>query len=292
MNKKIFNVYILIDSLKELLKMNFIIYNGQFLDNKPNGKGIMIWINKNYIDQHNIQINDIKNKLFNEVYINQLFNDDNIKNLISLYNIYNKIKDKNDIKNITLFDKIYIGEFNNGYCHGTGKMFYQNGNISDGIFKKNEFYKNFTIINCNNRYLMEYYKDTDNKEIIKNHNKNEFCNHYDCNDNYLYIGSWFNEKPHGKGIIIKPNTVYIGNIQNGKPEGFGFCDTKNNKYYGEWKNGFYNGKGVNIHSDSSVFNGEWINGKIHGIGKMITQDGNIYEGFWHNGLIVKSMELK
>ena len=78
-----------------------------------------------------------------------------------------------------------------------------------------------------------------------------------------YVGEIFNDKPHGKGMIITPDDLkrYVGNFKNGLPHGIGIRIERNGeKYDGEWKKGVF-WEGTAFDSSDNILgkkvNGNW-----------------------------------
>eukprot|EP00347_Sterkiella_histriomuscorum_P005217 403357444 len=74
-----------------------------------------------------------------------------------------------------------------------------------------------------------------------------------------------------------------GHLKNGEFDGE-VCEYEYNSYYdGKCIDGLYNGYGVMLNRDGSMYCDDWKNGMYHGSGRFHWNDGDIYEGQWING---------
>jgi len=143
---------------------------------------------------------------------------------------------------------------------------------------------------------------------IQESNSQKFTENDDNNkdDVDIYIGSWENDKMHGKGIYIwsKSNTVhakyeggfsgglksghgketwksgqmYEGSFVGGLKDGFGILDFSANKkckflkYIGTFKDDDLSGLGTLTWKNGDVYRGHFENGTMHGSGQMYWHD--------------------
>lgn len=123
---------------------------------------------------------------------------------------------------------------------------------------------------------------------------------------YVYAGSFANDKPHGKGVLLKGNHSYDGEFSEGKKHGYGVEQYPNGSVYeGQFANNRKFGKGKLKKKDGNLFmrtnleaiilknvlgsyyQGEWYDDLKHGYGAEIIVDSTgetIYEGEFRYGL--------
>ena len=147
-----------------------------------------------------------------------------ISSIIQLLKSENKIYENGEY---------YIGKILNEAPHGTGKLYYKNGNIKyEGEFVDGKKEGNGKYIYENGKY---------------------------------YSGQWLNDYRHGKGILFykNDNIKYDGEFANDKFEGKGKLYYKNGKirYEGEFVNNKFEGKGKYIYESGNYYDGQWLNGK-------------------------------
>lgn len=149
------------------------------------------------------------------------------------------------------------------------------------------------------------------------------------NGKLYYEGDWKDGAFNGEGTLYKedgsiktgnwiegrlsqtlvdeqlPQGHYYGYTKDGKPDGLGKMNyTNGTSYQGKWKTGFWEGEGLYISANDSVY-GIWEKGKICGdviyrtpqlyfegtfvdnipvgIGNLVQSDGSYYSGFWLDG---------
>ena len=149
------------------------------------------------------------------------------------------------------------------------------------------------------------------------------------NDKLYYEGYWKDGAFDGEGTLYKedgsiktgdwvagrlsqtlvdvqlPQGHYYGYAKDGNPDGLGKMDyTNGTSYQGKWKTGFWEGEGLYISNNDSVY-GVWEKGKICGdviyrtpqlyfegtfvdnipvgAGNLAQSDGSYYSGFWLDG---------
>lgn len=101
----------------------------------------------------------------------------------------------------------------------------------------------------------------------------------------IYIGTYLNGLPHGKGRLIFANgDQYIGDFKAGKIEGRGFFkDTRGLSVEGEFADGKAEGKCVVELPSGDIYVGDLSQNRFHGQGTLIFNNGDIYEGDFVNG---------
>ena len=128
------------------------------------------------------------------------------------------------------------GEWDTGYRHGKGTLYYPNGKIKyEGFFNSDKE------------------EDTKGKLYDKN---GKIIYEGDFINGLYYIGEKKGGKKHGKGIEYYTNQkkAYEGDFVNDKREGNGksFFEDGSIKYSGEWKNGSENGKGILYYQNGKI----------------------------------------
>ena len=84
-------------------------------------------------------------------------------------------------------------------------------------------------------------------------------------------------------LHLDQDTKYIGSVYNNKPSGHGILESSTFKYEGYFLNGKRHGYGRQTFVSGRVYEGEWNFDLFHGKGKLIMQTGNVYDGFFHTG---------
>ena len=223
-------------------------------------------------------------------------------------NIYSESSISNNI-NIYMSEKIQIEKI---------KLNYKIKLITK-YFKK---YKN--LINESHKIIIKEKSSINNIPITETNSINSDIQNDEININlnpeeeYIFIGSKFNNKYDGFGIqkFLNSNSIFIGLFKEGKKQNNKICKfknqnldysyygyIKNNKsndfgilinyknenennikiyYYGEFKDNKKNGIGIEKYDDESYYKGEFINGKKNGIGKYFWKDNSEYFGEWKN----------
>ena len=131
---------------------------------------------------------------------------------------------------------------------------------------------------------------------IENNMRNELDVNLAPDQNYLYIGTKFNNKKDGLGLEIfsESNAKYFGRFINNKRVFLGKFNINNNNnsyyYYGEIKGLYAYGFGYHEnYKDLTYYEGMWKNSKKEGYGiEKYNKDNSIYQGCFSNG---KKMEL-
>ncbi len=110
-----------------------------------------------------------------------------------------------------------------------------------------------------------------------------------------YIGEWLNNLRHGHGIMSYAENdewnriSYDGEWKEGKKTGKGKFVWKNGgNFVGEWLNGLRHGHGVETYPENDKWNrisydGEWKDGERTGNGTFIWKNRGKYVGAWLNG---------
>ena len=256
-------IYPIINILKNRILYYKAHYEGEYFNDKFEGKGKYIYENGEYYE------GDWKNGLRNGN--GKIYKKDG---LIRYEGGFINDKYEGGGQYFWQNNELYIGEFKNGLRNGKGKELYQNGKVKyEGDYVDDKY-------EGNGKYLWEngeYYKGQ-----WKNDLKNGKGSEYYKNGNLKYEGDWVNDKFEGKGKYIWENCAYyIGDYKNGLKNGKGKFYYKNGdlKYDGDFVNGKFEGKGKYIFENGEYYEGEWKNNLKNGKGKIFDKDGNmIYKG--------------
>lgn len=102
-------------------------------------------------------------------------------------------------------------------------------------------------------------------------------------DNTKYIGSVYNDKPSGHGILQMDGCVYEGFFLNGKKHGRGRLTFDSGiSYKGDFQFDLYHGHGMLTLQNGSTYEGSFHTGTYHGHGHLTTNVSS-YKGGWHHG---------
>jgi hypothetical protein len=111
-------------------------------------------------------------------------------------------------------------------------------------------------------------------------------------DGSTYAGDFWQNKPHGKGIIISAtgDHRYEGDFVHGKMHGVGVTTTSDGKRHeGLYENNKTHGKGVSIHQGAR-YEGNWRDGMLDGYVLFTDQSGVVFDQLWKDDTLVKSIE--
>lgn len=187
----------------------------------------------------------------------------------------------------------YCGKF-----HGEGRLFTYKGQIVFGNWSEGD---------CNYGIIQSLGSKTYEGEIenLEPHGQGQ-----EENDDYIYKGSFYRNKKHGKGKLTWRNgNWYEGDFVMGriegkgkqhladyeyeedftgnKMDGFGVQTWKDGSHYeGMMKNGLRNGQGIYT-NNTKTYNGNWKNGKEDGKG-ILVESSIAFEGIWQDGILISS----
>jgi len=183
-----------------------VSYEGDFKDDLPHGKGIIMFQNGSRYEG-SIMIHSMKGTgaliyppgdiRLRSAYIGSFLHDN--------FEGYGILKYTDGKK--------YEGHWNAGRKHGQGKFYYASDDNKKRIKFEGIFHKD---------------KVNDGEMIYS--------------DGRIYRGKWKHELPHGKGKAILPNVTYKGHWASGLPHGHGVLLNNADKKIirqGEWKEGIY-----------------------------------------------------
>ena len=266
-------------------------YEGKFKNNLPNGKGIKYYTNGNILYKGDF-INgkfEGKGKYFyenKEYYIGQ-YKDGLANGKGKIYFENGKIQ--------------FVGEFIDGYAEGKGKEYSSDGKILyDGYYvggliegKGTEYYLNGKI-NYEGNYVASL-REGFGKYIWENGGyyigqwRNGFKHgkgiEYYSNGKIVYEGTFVYDKMEGTGKFnFKNGDIYVGQFKNGYATGVGVGHYSNgNRYTGDYVKNNINGYGKYIWEDGEYYIGQWKNNLRHGKGTLYDSDGKIInKGKWLN----------
>jgi len=210
-----------------------------------------------------------------------------------VYNNQIRIKNKNDIKNIEIYEGeinyknmkhgngilttskyIMKGTWRNDQFTGWGIKCLRNGDIYEGKFINGELNGKGIFKNGKNIYEGEFING-------ERHGFGDFTT-----ETYHYKGEFKNNKMDGKGEIdfYEDGQRYEGTFSENNITGKGIYKWKNGDIYeGYMKNGKRNGKGIYTQHNGKIYEGEYINDIQEGKGKLIYPEGKTFEGNFVNG---------
>ena len=210
-----------------------------------------------------------------------------------VYNNQIRIKNKNDIKNIEIYEGeinyknmkhgngilttskyIMKGTWRNDQFTGWGIKCLRNGDIYEGRFINGELNGKGIFKNGKNLYEGEFING-------ERHGFGDFTT-----ETYHYKGEFKNNKMDGKGEIdfYEDSQRYEGTFSENNITGKGIYKWKNGDIYeGYMKNGKRNGKGIYTQHNGKIYEGEYINDIQEGKGKLIYPEGKTFEGNFVNG---------
>ena len=238
-------------------------YEGEVVNNKPNGKGIYYSIT-----------GEIKEGEFIDGRLNG-------KGKMTLNNGFflegNFVDDELDGfgKTININGEMYEGEFKKGIREGKGKLILSNEDRFEGNYLKGKLEGNGKFITKDGeKYEGEFINGIPNG---KGHKKYK--------DGSEYEGNFKNGKENGYGIKKwKNGEIYEGEFIDGLKNGKGkhsFLDGQ--KYEGDFCEDHYNGNGIYIWPDGLKYIGEFKYDTIEGKGILTMPNGDQYEGFFMDG---------
>ena len=103
----------------------------------------------------------------------------------------------------------------------------------------------------------------------------------------IYIGNIVDRKCDGYGKYYTPDDYIIyGIFKNNYLQNYGIIEKKRKKisYEGEFFKNNYDGYGIEMFGDGSIYYGEYLKNKKHGIGTYIWNNNDKYQGEFKNGL--------
>ena len=278
------------------LDTNSLLFEGEYLNGKKNGKGKEYYINEQ-LQFEGEYLNGKKNGKGKEYYINEHLRYEgeylngklwNIKGYNINGNFEFEIKSGNgivkeyDCLGILLFE----GEYLDGERNGKGKEY---GNLTEEIFNRNELI-----------FEGQYNKG-------KRHGKGKEYKNYEL----IFEGEYINGERNGKGKeynykkLVYEGEYFKGKKWNGKLQIYQNSFSDNTlKFECEYSNGkLWNGKGYDSkgnlefeikdgkgyikehdYKGNIIFEGEYLNEKRNGKGKEYNEDGElIFEGEYSEG---------
>ena len=268
--------------------INSYFWEGNSIDNIPNGDGTLTIIDKN-----GQRTNTKVNMFFGTTSMEDVKSMNDGSRYIGIV-----IEDKMEGFGILIKNKeLYIGTFCNSKPNGFLK-YYKNGHIyyegywKDGIFHgEGTLYKEDGSIKTG-----EWIEGRLSQTVVDVHLPE---GHY---EGYVRDG-----QPDGIGRMSYADiSSYLGYWKEGLWQGEGLYTIGNDSIYGQWEKNticgeikyrtadFYFdgtaidnspiGEGILVQSDGSHYSGYWLDGKRHGTGDMIFPNGDTYFGDWADNM--------
>ena len=268
---------------KEYNSNGDLIYEGEFLNGKRNGKGKEYYF-YNRLTFEGEFLNDIKwtGKGYDKSN-NIIFELKNGKGFVKEYDfdslylqyegeyLYGKRNGKG--KEYWNDELRYEGEYLNGEKHGKGKEYFRGVLVFEGEYlngkrkgQGKEYYED-SKIRFEGEYLYEF--------LVKG--KLYLNKKLEYEGDYLYL-----TKFNGKGYDENGNVIY--ELINGNGKVKEYYQDGALQFEGKYLNGKRSGKGKQYNGDTLKYEGEYLNGKKHGFGKEYGSYGKLkYEGEFLNG---------
>ena len=191
--------------------------------------------------------------------------------------IFEERNDKLIIQNISLFELI--------------SNYYDSKNIEVQKISQEEFF-DMLKSDVEIAKILEEYEEIFNELNIKiniNNSEVESIKFIDNNDNvefseFFYFGEFTNDGIiNGTGIkIIKSNYIYKGEFSKGEYNGKGLLIKNDSSIFGDWEYGVINGNVIYKVNSKFEYKGNFENNKKNGFGIEKYPDGSRYEGNFIN----------
>ncbi len=230
-----------------------VIYEGQFVLGKKNGRGKQTWENGQSLSG--------------------IWKDDDL------------VEGKHTLQSGVV---VYQGQFKDLKYHGKGRLMleflgYEKGDFFDGSFKNGEFWNGEGKMTSENGEVFEgEFKNSsfaNGKYIWPNGDS--------------YVGEMFNKEFHGFGTFIQLDIgeTYSGYWKNGDRHGAGTTiNNDGSSFEGEFRdNRYWNGTGTVVYRDAEsnitgTYEGQYSNGYRNGRGKYVA-DNSVQEGIWKDNVL-------
>ena len=228
-----------------------IKYEGDYMNDKFEGKGILYYENGNKHYEGNFVNNKFEGKGIIYYENGDIGYEGDFEN------------DKSEGKGIFYYEngiKGYEGDFVNNKFEGKGILYYENGDINyEGDFVNNKF-EGKGILYYESGYI-NYEGDFDNNVF-----EGKGILYYE-NGNKHYEGDFVNDIFEGKGILYYENgdIFYEGDYINGRYEGKGilYYENGNRHYVGDFVNNKFEGKGILYYENGNKhYEGDFVNNKF------------------------------
>jgi len=153
----------------------------------------------------------------------------------------------------------YEGQWKNRKMNGTGKLYFTNGWIYEGVIK-NDSIKGKGKLESNSftkeGLFIEIHDD--NIVFIALNGSNGL--YIDKLNSIIYVGNFINDKLNGEGEIRYESYTITGNFIDNKLEGRGVIKFINgDRFEGIFKNGKRNGYGIFTFAKGGELRGRWLN---------------------------------
>lgn len=248
----------------------FLEFEGEYINNKPNGHGTFYYLNGNlrYTGEFKNGKFEGKGEMFNEkgeLFYKGDFVNGKFHGLGIIYNedsIYEGNFNNGSLSGYTIVynknkRKTFEGSFENEALNGEGKSFHRNGTLKYAGNFRNNLYSGKGKIYSRERKL-------------------------------VYEGKFSEGKYHGNGILYLPNgNFYKADFRDGKLDGF-FCFYDSNKKKikeGLCKDGIVHGWVRTFYTNGNVkCQAEIAQGKVHGKVIEYKENGEKEESRYENGI--------
>jgi hypothetical protein len=170
-----------------------------------------------------------------------------------------------------------VGEFKDGFAHGSVKYLFTTGRIYNGVFQNGKPHgKGVLILENGARYEGSFTNsnliDLDGSMILTSPNGDR------------YEGEFKDGELNGRGrVTFLSGWTYEGEFKDNMPIKANMKTPTGDLYEGEFKDIKPHGQGLMIFRDGRKYEGEFKGGLAHGQGVMTLRDGRKYEGKFKDG---------
>lgn len=188
---------------------------------------------------------------------------------------------------------VYVGQFQRGKRHGSGRMTYDAKSYYEGDWESDLPHGTGTLDNANTGVYTgqwekgrkhgngrmtwvnnDVYEGNWAMDAMSGQGLLTFCN------GFVYEGEFAQNAFHGLGKLSSFGNVYVGGWVSDRKEGTGTMDySTGDRYEGEWKNDRRHGKGVYTRTNGKLrYDGQWEDDMMHGQGQLVVENNFEYTG--------------
>jgi hypothetical protein len=171
----------------------------------------------------------------------------------------------------------YVGDWERGEKHGTGRLALGDGGFYDGEFRHDEMTGRGERVHADGRrYVGEWLRG-----------EKHGVGAQDEPDGSRYEGEWRDNRRCGAGELLLPNgDRFTGTFAAHRRTGAGVLACANgDSYDGEWLADRQHGLGTAVWANGDCYVGAWREGRRHGRGRFVDAvSGIIYDGEWQHDL--------
>ena len=267
-----------------------VVYSGEWEDGKPHGKGRCVWLNEGQtfaghwkagiihgegdmkFGKHTIRKNAsfrgifVDGKMYSGRYI------DADKNIVFEGQFLNG-RYHGDHCTYDNGKSKYSGSFRRGRFHGIGELVDEvgwktRGDFIDGVLHGNGKIVFQSGLEWCGQFIEGKPMVDEYMEHVPLHGVAKLKDRLFAVKLGFYIGSWKDQKPHGRGeYYYTTGNYYVGKFKKGKRSMKGTMHFSTlSVYSGEWKSNFMHGEGHHEYSDGSYYEGSYVNGRRCGYG--------------------------